>query len=459
MDESKKNRILLVIIIVIMLLVIIIGGVLLQLNKEEKKSSFKLQQLYVSDYKIVPFDRYFLGVNDNKIISVIDRDGKELYLNDTGVRYDGIYMKNDDTSIAYNTYNEKLSVYTIGDKGPTKLFTINDVSEVIPLIYKNNEEYLLGFIQYKDNDTYIYNFENKGLVVLDGITLVGDKVANNVIYTYSRDNIIVKKADKYGSVNIDGKINLECNYDDLINDGISTIFAMNNKYGIMNSNKEVVLQPKYDIVKKIEDGYLVGNDKLSFYDNLLKRIVKNKIRHNIVNYSLRDDSSLYEYNVGNNYVIINNYLETLLDKDYKYHDMYIIKDDKYNVAQETGFNNENVVYSYNKGVLSIYSSSMDKELELKVNKAKVKNVIKVQKGYYYVSLDKGNVLYNKSGKKIINDLGELVYYNDRYLIYHKDNKIKFVDYSNEVLETLDGNDIIVYDSRLIVDGNIYLIKS
>ena len=106
MDESRRNRVLLVVIIVIMLLVIIIGGILLHINKEEKKSLLKLKQLYVSDYKIVPFDKYFMGVNDNKIISIIDENGKELYLNDNGVKYDGLFMKNDDTPIIYNVLND-----------------------------------------------------------------------------------------------------------------------------------------------------------------------------------------------------------------------------------------------------------------------------------------------------------------------------------------------------------------
>ena len=458
MDESRRNRILLVVIIVIMLLVIIIGGILLHINKEEKKSLVKLKQLYVSDYKVVPFDKYFLGVTDSKIVSVIDENGAELYLNDNGVKYDGFYMKNEDTPIVYNVFNDKLNVYVIGNKGPNKLFTINDVSEVIPLIYKNGGEHLLGFVQYKDNDTYIYNFENKGLVVLDGITLVGDKISNNVIYTYSKDNIITKKDDMYGSVNIDGKQQLDYKYDDLINDGISIIFSIDKKYGVMNTNKEVVLKANNKIVKKVEDGYLIGNDKLSFYDNLLKPIVKNKIVHNINNYSLREDSSLYEYNVNSNYVIINNYLEEYLDKDYKYHNMYVIKDKKVNTIQQTGFNNKEVIYSYNKGVITIYSSLLEKELEIKTDIKKIKEIIRVQNNDYYVRTDKEGIIFNKQGKKIKNTWGKLLYYNDRYLIYCNNKKIKFLDYYNEVLETLDGNDIMISNNRLVVDGNIYLIE-
>lgn len=458
MDESKKNRILLVTVIVIMLLVIIIGGILLHINKEEKKSLFKLKQLYVSDNMLVPFDKYFLGINDNRIINVVSENGEELYLNDNGIRYDGFYMKNEDTPIIYNTANDKLSVYVLKTEGPEKLFTINDVSEVIPLIYKNDSESLLGFVQYKDNDTYIYNFENKGLIVLDSVTLVGDKLANNVIYTYNKDNIIAKKNDKYGSVDINGKQILDYKYDDLINDGISIIYAVNNKYGIMNTSKEVVLKPKYKIVKKVTDGYLVGDDKLSFYDNLLKKIISNKIVHNISNYSLREDNSLVEYNVGSNYLIVNNNLEAYLDKEYKHHDMYVIKNKKVSSIKQIGCNADDVIYSYNNNLITIYSSTLEKKLEIKTEEKKIEDIIKVQNNNYYVKTNKKAIIFNKNGKKIKNSWGQLIYYNDRYLVYQDKNKVTFIDYFNEVLETIEGNDIIISNNRLIVDGNIYLIE-
>ena len=49
-------------------------------------------------------------------------------------------------------------------------------------------------------------------------------------------------------------------------------------------------------------------------------------------------------------------------------------------------------------------------------------------------------------------------FKHKYLVYYKNNKVKFIDYYNEVLESLDGNDIIISNDRLIVDGNIYLIE-
>ena len=107
MDESKKNRMLLVAIVVLMLLIIFIVGVLLHLNKDDKKiETLKIRQLYVSDYDLLPFDKYFIGVNGNKIISVIDNDGNELYLNDNGITYEGLFMKDEDTPIFYNVSND-----------------------------------------------------------------------------------------------------------------------------------------------------------------------------------------------------------------------------------------------------------------------------------------------------------------------------------------------------------------
>ena len=458
MDESKKNRIILVIVIILLLLFIIIGGIIVHVNKNDRTSKIHLKQLYVSDHEIIPFDKLFLGISDDRLVSVVDEDGTELYLDDVGIKYDGIYMQDDDTPIIYNVSNGKLNVYVIGDNGPNKLFTINDVSEAVPLIYKGEKEYLMGFVQYRDNDTYLYNFENNGLVVLDGSILLGDKVYNNSIYTYSKEFIIAKKDDKYGAVNINGNLVIDYNYDDLMNDGISIIFAVKNKYGVMNSNQEIVLKPKYNIVKKVTDGYLIGNDRLVFYDNLLNKISNYKMLHNIDKYSLREDNSLYEYSVGDNYVIVNNYFESSLKKEYKYHNMYVIRNKKVSSIKQTGFNSENVIYSINKGFITIYSSALEKEMDIAFKGDKIDSIIKVQNDCYYIQTDKENMIYNKHGKKINNTWGRLVYHNDRYLVYINKKDIIFRDYSNRVLERLSGNDIIVSNGRLIVDGNIYLIE-
>ena len=460
MDESKKNRMLLVAIVVLMLLIIFIVGVLLHLNKDDKKiETLKIRQLYVSDYDLLPFDKYFIGVNGNKIISVIDNDGNELYLNDNGITYEGLFMKDEDTPIFYNVSNDKLNVYTIGKKGPNKLFTINDVSEVIPLVYSNQDDYLIGFVQYKDNDSYIYNFENKGLVVLDGVDLVGDRIVNNSIYTYSKDNIVVKKDDLYGSFDIDGNNKLEVKYDDLINGGDKIIFSLKHKYGIMDKDNKVLIKNKYNIIKYVAGGYLIGNDKLSFYDENLKIIVSKKIAHNIIDYSLREDASLYGYKMDSKYLIINNYLEDSLDKDYKNHNMYIVKDKKISNLKEIGFGIENVIYSYDENSISIYSTDLANDLKINASIKKIKDIVKIQNDMYYVITKGKDYIFDKEGKKVKNIWGKLLYHDKDFLVYYNDNKLNFINYDDEVLETFDGSDIIIKDKRMIVNNNIYAIES
>ena len=180
--------------------------------------------------------------------------------------------------------------------------------------------------------------------------------------------------------------------------------------------------------------------------------------HNIDKYSLREDNSLYEYSVGDNYVIVNNYFESNLKKEYKYHNMYVIRNKKVSSIKQTGFNTENVIYSINKGFITIYSSALEKEMDIAFKGDKIDSIIKVQNDCYYIQTDKENMIYNKHGRKINNTWGRLVYHNDRYLVYVNKENIIFRDYSNGVLERLSGNDIIVSNGRLIVDGNIYLIE-
>ena len=92
MDESKKNRIILVIVIILLLLFIIIGGIIVHVNKNDRTSKIHLKQLYVSDHEIIPFDKLFLGISDDRLVSVVDEDGTELYLDDVGIKYDGILL-------------------------------------------------------------------------------------------------------------------------------------------------------------------------------------------------------------------------------------------------------------------------------------------------------------------------------------------------------------------------------
>ncbi len=432
-------------------------------DKDDNTHTIELKQVYVSDHDLMIFNDYYLGIEDNRIVVVINKNGNELFLKDNGIRNDGLFVREDNSYIGYNTSNGILNIYEINNNGIESINSIDGVEEVVPLVYSyDDEEVVLGFVQYIDDDSYIYSFDDEKPVILDGITLVGDKIEDNKIITYSRKNLIVKRENKYGAVDIEGKETIAINYDDLLNDGNNILFKSNDKFGLLNSDGEVILDNRYKVVKSIIDGYLIGNSKLSFYDKDLKRIIKNRIVSNISDYSLREDNSIMSYKVGDKYVIINNYLEDLLDKEYNSHQAYVVNGKNLGSFDQIGFNNDNIIYSYKEGLITIYDNNLDKVIEITTDKRKITDIVKVQNDNYLVFYMHKNelktIMYDKNGDKIKNDRGELVYRSKKYLVFRNKEGLIFVNYKDEVLESIKGNDIIVGNGSIIVDNNIYNVE-
>ena len=78
---------------------------------------------------------------------------------------------------------------------------------------------------------------------------------------------------------------------------------------------------------------------------------------------------------------------------------------------------------------------------------------------YYVITKGKDYIFDKEGKKVKNIWGKLLYHDKDFLVYYNDNKLYFINYDDEVLETFDGSDIIIKDKRMIVNNNIYAIES
>ena len=152
-------------------------------------------------------------------------------------------------------------------------------------------------------------------------------------------------------------------------------------------------------------------------------------------------------------------MEDSLDKDYKNHNMYIVKDKKISNLKEIGFGIENVIYSYDENSISIYSTDLANDLKINANIKKIKDIVKIQNDMYYVITNGKDYIFDKEGKKVKNIWGKLLYHDKDFLVYYNDNKLKFINYDDEVLETFDGSDIIIKDKRMIVNNNIYAIES
>mgnify|MGYP004673797077 CR=1 FL=1 len=70
--NENKNRILLVIVIITLLIVVLYFGVAAYKDKKVEPNQIKvnLSQIYVSDYEIMKFDKYFIETMDHKIYGI-----------------------------------------------------------------------------------------------------------------------------------------------------------------------------------------------------------------------------------------------------------------------------------------------------------------------------------------------------------------------------------------------------
>lgn len=84
---------------------------------------------------------------------------------------------------------------------------------------------------------------------------------------YEKNCLKVKKNDKYGLIDLSGKVLLECNYDSIepiIGIENSLITVKNDKKGLSSSTGSIIIENEYSqisaLTNKYEDGYIVENE-------------------------------------------------------------------------------------------------------------------------------------------------------------------------------------------------------
>ena len=467
MNKDKKNQIILVGSVVFLIIAVIVAAIVFNAIENDKEVKFKVtfDQLYNSDYDLHYLDKgYFFGTYDNKINVFIDGEGREILKTDNLISYDNFYKMMDGRYLFYSNVDNVLNVYIFDGKSFNLDYSINDVSYVKPIV---NDNCIMGFTSFDNNTLYLYDLENDGINVLNNATLMADKFVNNVYYSNNSKYIVVENKDElYGVVNINGETIIDYKYKDIIslNNDNFIVKTKKDKYGIIDINGKSVVTDKYDGIIPFDDNYIfIKGKKMALFNSEYDNVTGFKMSYNdLLGFNYRSDMSVNLYNVGDKIIVVNNYHEDLYKRDYQYHEMYVIEKNKIvDTITQVGFNNDNVIYSYDeKYNITIYDDNLSKK-----DKFKLKNVNKIVSVDSY-SLDTLLIKYidskDKEVSKVFNyngnsidDAEEVLLSNSVYYVVYSDNKLIIRDYEGNGVSSVVGNVVYIDNDYIIVDHVLY----
>ena len=462
--ENQKNKILLISTIIVLLLSVGAIFIYLGLDSKNKEKKLKIEQLYISDYDLYFLgDNYFYGTYNNKIGVIIDNKGKEIYKNNNGITYDNIYELQNGNFLIYNNIDNELHTYIFDGTKIDSYYNIKEVSNIIPILYtKDDKQYLISFAEQKDNNLYLYNLDNKGIIVLQ------DTILTNIKDGYKTNNsnsIIIKKNNKYGVVDLEGNILIEEKYPYLESDSNGNYIAKNekNNYGIINKNNETILKFNYKLITESNSYYLVvnTNNKLSLYDKNITDLLNFKM-----NYNDTESLSYKLYKIDNNLIIINNVNEK--NNKYKYHNLYYIKDNKIEkTITQYGFNKNELIYTISdKNIVTFYDYKMNEidnlELDPKIEITNIEKINNKIKRLTYIEDEKEKTkYYNEDNEEVEESYGTKILETSTYLVYRNDKEkedLTIYDLDGNKITDVNGDKIRIKNNYLIIDKGIYKIE-
>lgn len=238
-------------------------------------------------YELTSSEKYILGSNGKLYPDKIK------YINSNEESSDEI-LKFDRYEIRKNEDKNDNTLYYYHDKLNKK--SSDSYSFITPVYYKNKNtpRYLLltgDNIELLDIKTHKVITLNKEISWLPEFSneLYGYEVITNNKY-----EIVVKSNnDKYGIINSKGEILIDFVYDNIVSYKNGLFIAkMNDKYGIIDKNNKIVLNFDYDSMSTSGNYIIVTKgDKLGVLNNKYKVIV---------DYSITIDTSIDFYNIPNN---------------------------------------------------------------------------------------------------------------------------------------------------------------
>lgn len=381
-------------------------------------------------------------------------------------------------TLAYYTVYENGKWGVINSKGETIINPSYDEMIIIPNPEK--DVFLVTYdVNYNDEKYKSKAINSKNEQILTGY----DKV--EAIQNYDKQNSIwyttsclkVEKNGQYGLIDFSGKTLLECQYDDItpipyiknslitikdgkkglvsgtgtiiINNEYEEIQALtseyedgyvvknNNKYGVVGTNKKVIVPVEYDEIKNVKSGefYIVSEDsKLKIYNSTTEQKVE---------ISVADIKSMNNENIiikkSDKYGLLNMSGEEIIEAKYEdltylFSNYYIAKlDNKYGIIDNTG--ETKVDFLYKSLVYRKDADFIEGEKEGEINSdiisrnftvelSGIISEINVSKGYMKVRVDSEYKYYNfkfeeKKNTEILT--------NNTLFLDKKDGKYGFVN--------------------------------
>ena len=393
--------------------------------------------------EIVVETTYFSVIENNKW-GVIDNHGEYIIK----PQYDEMIIipnKNKDVFIIYEDVDYENETFTSKVLNSKSDEILNKYSNIEPIENYNGFEtwYEQDLLKYKENDKY-------GLIDLKGNKVLEAEYTNIYALLGEENSIIVEKDGKKGLVNSKlNKLTVEANYlsINLLTDNHSDGYIVSNdeKFGIVNSNGKVILECKYSKVFNFAGNnmYLVSNGT----DNL----VINQKEEEIINLGNKIVTSInnnnFIFGIDNKYGIMNSSNEVLVNSDYdslKYaFDKYYIasKDGKYGIITSEGetkldFNYIDISYIKDANIIKLEKENnktdiMNSNFEIKLLDIIISE-INIDKGYIRVRQEENYKYYNFKLEEISNKDALathtlfLTKENDKYGYINKDGE-KIVD--------------------------------
>lgn len=479
MNNEKRTQCTIIAIVVILLLVVISVTILFIINAHKtNKLNVKINQIYSSDYKLSMMGEYFVGTYDDKTISVIiNNNGEEIYKGLSDISYDDIYLLKDDNYLIYSNSDNNLNTYIFNGIDIKELYSISNVGNVRPILYKNSyQEYLVGFVAVDENNTYLYNVYNSDVVTIKDAIIVEDNINNDKYYVNSNKYLIIKNNDGLmGAIDYSGNIVIPCEYKNMINTFNDSFIVQNNKdlYGIVSSKGEELIKINYKVVDLYNNYYLLvnKNNKMAIYSSNYEEIVGFNLDYDtLLDFDLRSNmNSIKLFRAGGRLFVVNNYMEDANKTEYDKHNLYVINNGKLvETIKQLGFNVNNLIYLYDKDYnIRIYDTDFNLLFETKLDD--VKKINKVG----YVANNIVSINYTLNNDEVVNkyyyidgmettfEEGKLVLRNDEYVVYLKEengNKVLNVkDNEGNLLDSITGEKMIVQGNFVIVDNGIYEI--
>lgn len=461
--NENKNKILLVIVIITLLIVVLYFGVAAYKDKKVEPNQIKvnLSQIYVSDYEIMKFDKYFIETMDYKIYGILNAKGEEIYLNETGIVYDKIYKTREGQMVIYNIIEDKLNFYVFEGTKFEKQYTVEKGQNIKPLIIQENEDYLVGFIQENESGFALFNLENNIPVKVDNLKIVGDYYQNETYYINNLSLVVMDTESMYGVINLEGVQIIPCKYNNIIStvNGNYVVQAKNTKYGIISSEEELV-KTKYEMIIPFKNNYLVVKQgKMALFDNNYANVTGFTLTYQEKDYDLRTSKVYSIKTLGNYKVIINKTTKKMI----------VLKNNKVflDLPQEYTLVDDKI-YVYNEQTISIYDSEFNKEKDIQL-KEEIKNIKKIERVYdnllkikYENKAGKNEeVYYDFEGQKVDMKGRQFILQDSDYLLFvtkeDSENILEVISNKKEVLHTIKATKIKAYKDYIIADKSIYKI--